>query len=162
MSKKKQKILNPNNPLITNDLKIIVNENTNTDEFERKNGIIIHKEYTAERAKVTKLYTSATNRKKIADNSPIAKNIILWIMYQIEYSQDYLYFDKFEFMSENKVKSIKTVNAALTELIKNKIIAKSNIKDIYFFNPVYLYRGSRQKNYPDNVEVYKPTKKAKQ
>ena len=83
-------------------------------------------------------------------------------MYQIEYSQDYIYFDKFEFMSENKVKSIKTVNAALTELIKNKIIAKSNIKDIYFFNPVYLYRKKKKKNYPDNVEVYKPTKKAKQ
>ena len=77
-------------------------------------------------------------------------------MYQVEYSQDYLYFDKNLFMSENNIKSVKTVNAALTQLIDNKILAKTNIKDYYFFNPAYFYCGSREKSYPDNVEIYKP------
>ena len=156
MSKKKQKLLNPNNTLIDAKLKIIVNQTITKNEFQNNFGILLPKKYTSERAKITKIYTSAKNRTQIAKNSPIAKNIILWIMYQVEYSQDYLYFDKNLFMSENNIKSVKTVNAALTQLIDNKILAKTNIRDYYFFNPAYFYCGSREKSYPDNVEIYKP------
>ena len=159
MSKKNTKILNPNNPLINNDLKIFVNKVTDTTEFENKFGTILHKQKIFERAKITKIFATAKNRTEIAKNSAIAKNILLWLFYQLEYSQDYVSFDKKLFMKENNVKSIKTVNLAIEELQKNKVIAKSNIKDVYFINPVYFFLGSRVKSYPDNVIEYKPNKK---
>ena len=161
MSNKKQKILNPKNPLINEDLKIFVTKVVDKNEFENKFGIILHKEKVFERGRISKIYTTAKNRKEIANNSAIAKNIILWIIYQLEYSQDYVYFDKKLFMNENNVKSIKTVYGALKELEDNKIIAKSNLKDVYFINPMYFYLGSRVNNYPDNIKIYNPPKKDK-
>lgn len=162
MNKKEKIYVNPNNPLINSELKIIVNDITDKEQFENKFGIILHKKYSAERAKITKLYTSAKNRKAIASSTTMAKNILFWIMFVIDYGEDYFYFDRKQFMYENKVKSPKTVNNALKELEQNKLLAPTNIKDVYFINPAIFYSGSRIKSFPDNIQVYKPTTKEKQ
>jgi hypothetical protein len=134
--------------LITDDRTHILNNKTNKFEV---------KQFKYERDKITKILRSATKRDKIALLRPNAQRMWLWIQQEVQTEQTKFKLNRITYETSNKKRCSKnTINEALKDLQLAGLIAQSDIKDVYFVNPEYLFTGSRIKEYPDHVEVYKP------
>lgn len=149
------------NPLVNHNFKIYVNKLTDKKTYSTTDGILLHKQYYFEIQPFTKIVKTPENRILIAGLTNAALKLFNWIQFEIITNQDFILINPDRCKTENKFKSNKTYYNALTELKKKEIIAPAQIKHVYFINPRLFFSGSRVKKYPQSVEVYKPTKKAK-
>ena len=118
------------------------------------NSTLTSKGIYLERDHVTKIYVKATNRKAIAELSPKATKLFLWILYIVKFGNDKIKIDLKIYMKECAVLSDKTIRNAITELINKNIIAKTKTKGLYYINPSYFFCGSRINQFPDKIVVY--------
>lgn len=144
---KLDKLPNP----FTNTLVIETRTLTNNTQFIQDEGILNHVTYTVETDPITKLYTNSNKRLEVNKLPPQASKMFLWIMYTIEAGKDYLWINKERVMKEMDISSINTFKKCIEELVSHQIIHVTAIKDTYWINPTYFFKGDRSRKYPKNI-----------
>ncbi len=99
----------------------------------------------------TKMFITAERRIIVSNLSPAAKELYLWIMFEIDAGKDALWINKERYMLENHT-SINTYKKALEDLIRYAIISQTVVQGVYWFNPDFFFRGDRIKKYPKNLK----------
>lgn len=123
----------------SDNLMILVNIGYN-DENER--------EY--EKEDYSKMFSSPQKRLKVSKLSAQAKELLMWIVYELRPAKDYFWFNRDRFMVECGIKSPTSVSLAVKEL-KNEFIIASKVREIYFINPNFFFSGSRLNKYPESI-----------
>ena len=135
-----------------NNLKIPVGYIEFKNSFQKDiEGDWLHTKQLVDKSASCKLYTIPQNRKLVAKLSPCAKELYLWIMYELESGKEAIWINRERYLEENRT-SLNTFRKAVDELVKNAIIAYTVIKDVYWINPSYFFNGDRIKMYPDCIE----------
>lgn len=134
----------------TLSLVIPVNELIYNDRYKREDDMLLPATQEVEATPFAKLYVTAERRKLVASLSASAKELYLWIMYEVDASEDALWINKTRFMEENST-SLNTYKKAVEELIRYAFIAYTVVKDVYWINPDFFFRGDRIKKYPKCV-----------
>jgi hypothetical protein len=104
-----------------------------------------------EKTKFTKFFCSAERRKLLMNCTLRAKELVLWIMYDINSGEDYIWISKERYMREAEITSVNTYKEALLELIRYGVIALSGIPHVYWINPDFFFKGDRISKYPNNI-----------
>mgnify|MGYP000887783626 CR=1 FL=1 len=146
-----------NNPLISQDFKVIVNrvKDKKSYKYDFTDKLFINNQLIFEREQITKIYKKSDNRKLIGNLKPAAKELYLYLIYTIPYSQDWITINKSNYMKEFNV-SYNTYKQAIINLCENLILCPAiKYKDTFFINPRLFFSGSRINYYPDNVIVHK-------
>lgn len=118
-----------------------------------ESGIRYPKRYMRDQTPSTKVFDTSMLRKTTMGLSGTSLKIYLWFIFKATSEHDYIKLNRLAFMKEAGITSKTTVNTGLDALIRYEIIAKSNLKDVYWFNPLYFFRGDRLKKYRYNVEI---------
>lgn len=100
----------------------------------------------------TKMFITSERRIIISNLSPAAKELYLWIMFEIDAGKDALWINKERYMLENHT-SINTYKKALEDLIRYAIISQTVVQGVYWFNPDFFFRGDRIRKYPKNLKL---------
>jgi hypothetical protein len=100
----------------------------------------------------TKVFTNAANRKKICGMTSRARDLYLWLIYEIDPGKDYLWLNEERIKLELNV-SYNTLKGAITDLIKEVIIVESAIKGVYWINPLFFFNGSRLDKYKQYIDA---------
>lgn len=141
------------NPFVAN-LQIPIN-NLRSKSFkeitEDGESIKLYDTISLEKTKFAKMYCSAERRIIIMNCSPRAKELILWVMFEINSNEDYIWINKERYMKEASIVSVNTYKDALLELIRYGVLALSGIPSVYWINPDIFFKGDRVKKYPQKV-----------
>lgn len=113
--------------------------------------IMLPVEVEIEAEPFTKVYNDANRRKMMVVLSTRAKELYLWVLYEIEAGKDYLWINKSRYMKENDISSMNTYRNALKELIVQGFLQGTVASDVYWINPSLFFSGSRTNKYPKNV-----------
>lgn len=100
----------------------------------------------------TKMFITSERRIIVSNLSPAAKELYLWIMFEIDAGKDALWINKERYMIENHT-SINTYKKALEDLIRYAIISQTVVQGVYWFNPDFFFRGDRIRKYPKNLKT---------
>jgi hypothetical protein len=138
------------NPFI-DTLEIPVVRRGISNQLKRIDNKLIPAEFDHELTSHAKLFCDPDKRYLNNSLSLRAKELLLWVMFQTTSSKDYIWINKTMYMEENNVTSINTYKEALADLIKKKYLGITLIKDVYWINPKYFFKGDRVKKYPNNV-----------
>lgn len=131
-------------------LQIPVNELVFKDQYVRDGNILINASKEVESTPYSKLYVTAERRKIIASLSAAAKELYIWIMYEVKTGEDALWINKQRFMEENST-SLNTYKKAIEELVRYALVAFTVVKDVYWINPDFFFKGDRIAKYPQCV-----------
>jgi len=74
-----------------------------------------------------------------------------YLPFNLEENNEYVIVNKEHFMSTYSIKSLNTFKSMVNNLCKHNIIAKTIIKDVYWINPEFMFKGSRKEFYPNNL-----------
>ena len=121
------------------------------------------KQYQLERQINTKIYRSKFTKKAVLQLNSNAKNLFLWIMFEIQPKTDYIHINKADTSKELNI-STKTLERAIKELCNKINVYDVNIQilqiskeiDVYFINPAFIFSGNRLNKYPQRCKEYKP------
>lgn len=143
------------NPCISS-LKIPVVKKVFDKQYKRdEEGDLLPVEQEVEYTEFTKFYNSPERRKVRNALSTKAKSLLFWIMDELEAGADHIWINKQRYMEELSISSIDTYKNGITELIRYALIVPTIIKDVYWINPDFMFKGDRIKKYPKNVVKYK-------
>lgn len=117
-----------------------------------KEGLMLPVEVELEKDSYCRIYTDSSRRLKMVGLSPRAKDLLLWVMYEVDNSAEYIWINKARYMKESGVKAYNTYRDALTELLKNKFMISSVIQNVYWINPHFFFNGSRINKFPKNIK----------
>jgi len=135
-----------------NSLEIPVNEIVFKDFYMKdEEGILTTAKKEVEATPFTKLYVTSERRLIMSKLSPAAKELFLWVMLEIDSGRDALWINKERFMLENET-SLNTYKKALEELIRYSFLAFTIVKDVYWINPDFFFKGDRVSKYPKNIK----------
>ncbi len=103
---------------------------------------------------VVKIYNQAERRIKIGKLPLNSKELLLWLIYELEAGKDYIWINKKRYMEEVKIKSINTYKSALSGLLHEDadLLKSTIIEDVYHINPDYFFCGDRVGKYPNNIK----------
>lgn len=137
------------NPLVKK-LEILITKKK--QDVINKFGQIDIKEYDLEYAKYTKLFDVPGDKKMLSAMPIRSKELYLFIMYSLTAGKDWLWVDKMAYMKTMAITSINTYKTAIRGLSDNNIIyPHSWMKDVFWINPQYFFKGSRINKYPNNI-----------
>ena len=124
---------------------------------EENDALYTPKEYYFERQINSKVFRSKHTKQIVLNLNPPAKDLLWWIMFELQAKTDYIHINKTDTSKELKV-STKTIERALKTLCSKeiKILCKSKEIDVYFLNPIFFFSGDRKKKYPQRCKEYKP------
>jgi hypothetical protein len=112
------------------------------------------REYDLESTPYTKVFEVAQHKKQIIDLPIRCKELYLWLIHSIGKAQDIIWIDKSDYMRKMGIKSVNTYKDAIKVLSDNAYIyPHSSIKNTYWINPHFFFKGSRINKYPRNVVV---------
>ena len=140
------------NPFIRN-LKIGVNKLRSGDRYKEIDGVWMKAEAELEATPFCRVYSDAERRLSMVELTPRGKDLLLWIMYELELNKDYVWIPKKRYMRESRISAVNTYKAALNELIRANYIVATVVSNVYWINPHYFFNGNRVKKYPNNVQV---------
>jgi len=83
-----------------------------------------------------------------------SKEMLLWIMGRLRSGDDIVVINRGRYMEELGITSLPTVRKAIKGLIDTGIIAKTNIRGVYYINAIYFFRGSRIRKWPECSRPY--------
>lgn len=151
------------NPLIKELIVDIYGECLDTHEYIKNKNKYKKGEFPItylERSEKISIYTKPVIRKILAQLSGVAAIMYVWIQQIPKYGEDQIRFNSKQFSEETKMSSTSLVKAR-NELITLRIIAKV-IKNpgYYWINPIFMFKGSRVKKYPNNVSIFRSSKDA--
>lgn len=137
----------------TNTLQILVDEVHFKGQYKQlESGEYESTIADVEKTEMCKLYCSPDRRKIYSKLSPRCCQMMLWIMNEVDYGKDYLWINVDRYMKEHDVTSMNTYRAAIDELIRYGQVTPTRIKDVYWINPDFIFKGDRIKKYPKNVK----------
>lgn len=84
-----------------------------------------------------------------------SKEMLLWIMGRLRSGEDLVVIHPENYMALFDIASVSTVRKAIKGLIAADIIAKTDVKNVYFINANYFFRGSRIRKWPECSREYK-------
>lgn len=101
----------------------------------------------------TQVYTNSDSRKFIAALSLKAKSLYLWLIYDIEYSKEYVWINVVRYMKENNV-SANTYRDSMKELVKKGIIYPIfELSNMFWVNPRLFFKGNRIKTFKEHLKI---------
>jgi hypothetical protein len=140
------------NPCASSSLIITVNEIAFKDFYmQDEDGILLPAKKEVEATPFTKLYVTAERRLIVAKLSPAAKELFLWVMLELDSGKDALWINKDRFMEENNT-SLNTFKKAIDELIRYAFLAYTVVREVYWINPDFFFKGDRISKYPKNIK----------
>lgn len=89
-----------------------------------------------------------------------SKEMFLWMIGRLRSGEDLILIVPEKYMKEFDIASVKTVRTAIKGLINAGIIAKTDVRNVYFVNANYLFRGSRIRKWPEHSRPYVYAKEA--
>lgn len=110
-------------------------------------GILINRDIKIEATPFTRFFTRAEDRKIVNLLSDKGKSLLLWLVYELEYGKDYLWINKDRYMEEAEVKSYTTYSNAVKELIRYGFLAHTVVKEVFWINPTFIFKGNRITKY---------------
>jgi hypothetical protein len=147
--KQKREILEKslgNNPF-SEDLVISVVRRPTGKFYEDQDGVKLPEESIQDIEPYTKVFISKDNRMIINNLSDKAKSMLLWLIQELESGKDYVFLPRKRYMEEMGISSITTVSNAISELTRYSFIAPSVVKNYYWVNPSFIFRGDRIRKY---------------
>lgn len=117
-------------------------------------------EFTLETSRMTKVFHNAAARKTLATLPARAKELLLWIMYELDPGKDYMVMNIARYEKENEV-SHNTYLRAVEDLIAQAVISTTKWKNVFWVNPAIMFCGNRIHKYPDSVQIIEQKQKAK-
>ena len=104
----------------------------------------------------TKMFDQAGAKALVASLSVRAKELYLHIMYSLDSGQDIIWIHRGRYMELYGIRSINTYKDAVKDLSdKLFIYPHASIRDTYWINPHYFFKGNRQSKYPNNLIIEK-------
>jgi hypothetical protein len=143
------------NPFIGN-LKIIASVVKSEDRYKLhdKNSsepIFEYANYEFEYTPYCKVFSDSKRRLHVNKLTTRAKDLLLWLMMEIDKNKDYIWINKERYMSECGVNSMNTYRAAIGDLVEYGFITRTKEMNTYWINPNYFFNGNRLTKYPDNI-----------
>ncbi len=83
-----------------------------------------------------------------------SKEMLLWIMGRLRSGDDLIVINREKYMKEMNITSLPTVRKAIKGLLDADIIAKTNVRGVYYINAIYFFRGSRIRKWPEHSRPY--------
>lgn len=120
---------------------------------EDRDGVFVQQSFVHDRVSSTRVFHSQDVEASLALLSPTAMKLYIFIAYRMKVNQDWIQLNKELFMVKFGVKSEKSVNNAIKELLRYCFITSSHYGSVYWINPSILFCGDRLKKYPNNVEI---------
>lgn len=118
-----------------------------------EDGIIVNSTFYQERIPSTRIYQTADFYDTVAKLSPRAHSLLLYIIYKLLPSKDYIQVNTEHYMNKNSISSINTYKEAKKELIRHSFIASTEYKTVFWINPNMFFNGNRLKKYKNNINV---------
>jgi hypothetical protein len=135
-------------------LEITVKELEVPDAYRFIDGMNLPVVNELEATPFAKLFQSAERRIIVSNLCPASKELVIWLMYEIDAGCDSIWINKERYMLENNT-SINTYKKALEELIRYAFLSQTVIQGVYWFNPDFFFRGDRVRKYPKKVKLVK-------
>lgn len=124
------------------------------NQYRKEGDVLINVEKEVESTVFAKLYCSA-ERRVLANNLSLrSKELLVWVMYEIDSGKDYLWINKARYMEEIRITAIDTYRNALKELIRYGFMHQSLVKDVYWINPDMFFKGDRIKRFPTKIVMH--------
>ena len=134
-------------------LQIPVVKYTNRNVFRKEDELIVNDSFFLEKTPSSKVYTKSEHRLIINKFRSSAKELYLWLIYELKDGEDYIWINKQRYIEECEIKSVNTFKPAVEELIRYGILQISHIKDVYWINPDFLFKGNRINKYIDKIKI---------
>jgi hypothetical protein len=83
-----------------------------------------------------------------------SKEMFLWMIGRLRSGDDLVFIHPEKYMALFDIASVSTVRKAIKGLINADIIAKTDVRNVYFINANYLFRGSRIRKWPEHSRPY--------
>jgi hypothetical protein len=145
------KLENSVNPFVSVlEIKIKQLESKNT--FVLDEGVILNQIYTIESTPKVFVYVKPEHRIIHNKLESCAKELLWWVLYSLETNKDYFWLNKDRYMKETKT-SLNTYKKAIESLCKEGFIQATYIKDSFWINPEFFFRGDRKSKYPKNCVI---------
>lgn len=142
------------NPFIINELIKVRSFNSKKDmEIANNNesiNVSLNQKILVEYKTATKLFHDVDYRNIILRLNGNALKLFIFISYQLDVNEDYLWINRSLFMKTTTL-SKKDLNKAIDDLIRYGLITYTKYTDVYFINPLIFFSGDRLKKYPDNL-----------
>ena len=100
----------------------------------------------------TKLYHVAEHRKALSKLPQRAKELFMWLCFEVKAGRDYVIINIDRYKKENGV-SHSSYSRAVDDLIIAKVLQPTRWQTVFWVNPAVFYNGNRIKRYMDNVEI---------
>ena len=140
------------NPFVTN-LVVRVNKRVFKNVYKKINGEDIPNIAEVEYDKFCKIYTDAYRRDMMNTLSVRGKELLFWIMFQLQGGKDYIWINREMYMDECGMTSENTFLSAVKDLSFKGFLARTVIgKDVYWINPDLFFKGDRVGKYKNKIE----------
>jgi hypothetical protein len=131
---------------VTKKRKDITNKYGNADFIESQ----------FESVRYTKVFDQTGVKDLLSKLTIRAKELYLHIMYSLEPAEDIIWIHRERYMGKYGISSANTYKDAVKNLAENGFIYPVvGVKDVYWINPHYFFKGDRANKYKDNVRVVK-------
>lgn len=105
----------------------------------------------------TKVFMVEAAKKQMSSLPIRSKELYLFLIHSIQSGTDYIWIDRAAYMKQMEIKSLNTYKAAVDGLCENVYIQKHNkLKEVYWINPHFFFKGSRILKYKHNL-LFKET-----
>lgn len=122
-------------------------------EERNKNGELEKVRYRpdAEYLPFVKVFVLEKSREEVCALSLRGKELLLYIIYNLGTSNDFIAIDRKLYMQLHEIKTEPTYLHAVKELTKNGFIAQTaDVRDVFWINPFYFFNGNRLTKFKDN------------
>jgi hypothetical protein len=110
-------------------------------------------EYSLDKTPFTKVYEVKQGKVNMIDLPLRSKELYLYVLYSLESGQDIIWIDRMVYMDRMKIRSVNTFKEAVWGLSLPKYIyPHAKLKDVYWINPHYFFKGNRINKYPNNIK----------
>jgi len=100
----------------------------------------------------TKVFMVEAAKKQMASLPIRSKELYLFLIHALPSATDYIWIDRDIYMKDMNIKSLNTYKAAVDGLCGNLYIAPHHkLKDVYWINPHFFFKGSRIMKYKHNL-----------
>lgn len=110
-------------------------------------------EHDLEATVYTKVFMVEAARKQMAELPIRSKELYLFLIHSVGSATDYLWIDSDEYMEQMGIKAKNTYKAAINGLCEGLYIQPHHkLKDVYWINPHFFFKGSRILKYKNNLQ----------
>lgn len=121
---------------------------------EKNNGQIVPEEHIIESTKFTKVFEFVDDKYDSIVMPIRCKEMLLYIIMSMESAKDFIWIDKVSYMENMGIKSPHTWRKTVKWLsFKNYIAKHATIKDFWWINPKFIFKGNRIMKYPNQHKI---------